>query len=86
VLVGIAGNVALGIQDIVENPGMAPMTIVGMLGGSHLKSPKNFKDAADYRRVMSTNGVAKLGSNFAKQDVMIQKIVRSCSKYEGAGF
>ncbi|KAF2826309.1 glycoside hydrolase [Ophiobolus disseminans] len=79
-IAGIAGNAALGIQDIVENPEMAPLAILGMLTGGRLKSPKEFTDAAAFRRAMSGENIASLGSNFAKQDAMIQKIVRSCSR------
>jgi chitinase len=79
-IAGIAGNTALGIQDIVENPEMAPLAILGMLTGGRLKSPKEFKEAASFRRAMSADNIAAMGANFAKQDAMIQKIVRSCAR------
>jgi chitinase len=58
---------------------MAPMAILGLLTGGKLKSPKDFKDGEAFRRAMSRENVASLGTNIAKQDAMIQKIVRSCS-------
>jgi chitinase len=79
-IAGIAGNAALGIQDIVENPEMAPLAILGMLTGGRLKSPKEFKDAAAFRRAMTGNNIASLGESFAKQDGMIQKIVKTCDR------
>jgi chitinase len=79
-IAGIAGNAALGIQDIVENPEMAPLAILGMLTGGRLKLPKEFKDAAAFRRAMTGNNIASLGESFAKQDGMIQKIVKTCDR------
>lgn len=66
-LAGTAGSPTLGFQDIVEIPEMAPVAILGMLSGDRLKLPQNFKKAAGFRRAMSTNDVAKVGSKLTKQ-------------------
>ncbi|KAH7077168.1 hypothetical protein FB567DRAFT_608132 [Paraphoma chrysanthemicola] len=79
-IAGISDNAALCLQDIVENAAMAPLAILGLLSGGRLKAPKEFKDAAAFIRTMSGENIASLGTNFAKQDAMIQKIVRSCSR------
>jgi chitinase len=73
-IAGIAGDTALGIQYIVENPGMAPLAVQGMLTAGRLKAPKEFKEAASFRRAMSTDNIAAMGANFAKQDAMIQRL------------
>lgn len=79
-IAGIAGNAALSIRDIVENPEMAPLAILDLLTAGRLKTPKDFLDASAFRRAMKGDDIKSLGETFAKQDEMVQKIVKACKK------
>lgn len=79
-LAGIAANGGLAIQDIIDNPEMAPLAIMGMLTGGRLRTPKDYSEAVKYRKAMNPTDFATLGERFAKQDSMIQDIVKACKR------
>lgn len=79
-IAGLAANAGLTIKEVIENPEMAPFAILELLTAGRLKTPKQYLDAANFRRAMQPSDIASLGENFAKQDGMIQKIVSACRK------
>lgn len=72
-----AGNAALSIVDIVQHPAMAPMAIMGLLGGLS-RTESEFSQLAGVRRDLKTYDVSKLGSVFKAKDTQLQTIVSRC--------
>ncbi|KAF2108717.1 hypothetical protein BDV96DRAFT_605472 [Lophiotrema nucula] len=79
-LIGIGANAGLALQEVIENPEMAPFAIIELLTAGRLKTPKDFGDAVKFRNIMKEADVKTLGENFVKQDSMVQKIVKSCAR------
>ncbi|KAH7080580.1 hypothetical protein BKA63DRAFT_591192 [Paraphoma chrysanthemicola] len=82
-IVGEAGNVALTIVEVVNDPLSAPFAILGLLlgaGGIRAKGPRTaFKDAADARRALDANDGLKLfSSEFKRKDTLVQNIIKAC--------
>lgn len=79
-IAGLAANAGLTIKEVIENPEMAPFAIMELLTAGRLKTPKQYLDAANFRRAMQPSDISSLGEKFTKQDGMIQKIVSACRK------
>jgi hypothetical protein len=79
-LAGLAGEAALTIIDVIENPAMAPVAIAGMLTAGRLSTGKQYKDAAPARRQMSSNDMGKLGDSFKRNDATVQRIMGVCHR------
>lgn len=79
-MLGEAGNAALSIYEIVENPSSAPLAIFGILlgAGGLVRGPKAFGDAAAARRAMAAGDVAKLGDNVKMGMDKIGKAIKAC--------
>ncbi|PSK43627.1 THO complex subunit 3 [Elsinoe australis] len=81
-LVGLTGNAALTIADVMENPRAAPMAILGMLlrrtpGGSAVRTLKGLSDLANIRRGLNA---PKIGAFFQKNDGLLQSAVKACKR------
>jgi hypothetical protein len=80
-LIGIVGDVGLGIEDIVHDKSSAPMVILGLLGGGFTRSEVNIgKLAATRRAKFPTSEMSKLGSVFKSRDAQLQSIISACKK------
>jgi chitinase len=79
-MIGAGANLGFSLETVIENPEMAPFAVMDLLSLGRLRSPKDFADAAKFRSAMKDTDVAALGTKFATQDGMIQKIIRVCKK------
>lgn len=79
-MTGMAGDLGLALVDIIENPEMAPMPILGLLSAGRLSGPKAYKEAADARRSMSVSDLSELGDVFKKYGGTLQNIMNFCKK------
>ncbi|KAI1874191.1 uncharacterized protein JN550_002770 [Neoarthrinium moseri] len=81
-IVGELGAAALTIKDIVDNPDMAPLAILGMLagfGGKGIRrSPDDFAEMAKAKRLMNADDVSKAGDIFKKNNDKISNMVNTC--------
>lgn len=81
-IVGEAGNVALTIAEVLDNPTSAPFAILGLLigaGGIQARGPrKAFGDAANVRRALDASALKSFSDEFIRKDSLVQKIVKSC--------
>jgi GH18 family chitinase len=79
-IAGASANAGLALKDVIENPDMAPFALLDLITRGRLKSPKDFMDAVKFRKAMDASDVATLGEKFAKQDSLIQTIVKACKR------
>ncbi|KAF2261554.1 glycoside hydrolase [Lojkania enalia] len=79
-LIGAGANAGLALQEVIENPDMAPFAIMELLTAGRLKTPKQFTDAVKFRNVMKEADIKTLGEKFVKQDALVQTIVKRCSR------
>ncbi|KAH7179066.1 uncharacterized protein B0J16DRAFT_273248 [Fusarium flagelliforme] len=82
-IVGEAGNAAISIVEIVDNPESAPFAILGMLiGAGGIKggmAPRTaFKRAADARRALTSKEMKAFSPEYRDKDALLQGIVNSC--------
>ncbi|RGP66617.1 killer toxin alpha beta [Fusarium longipes] len=82
-IVGEAGNIALSIVEIVDNPASAPFAVLGILiGASGLRggmSPrKAFKEAADARGALTPEKMKAFSQAFRDKDALVQNVIKSC--------
>ncbi|KAJ5132380.1 hypothetical protein N7448_006538 [Penicillium atrosanguineum] len=77
-----AGNAAITIGDIVNDPSSAPFAILALLlGGSAGVVSKGTKKAfseAAARKAISAETLKFFSATFRKNDEIVQKIVRAC--------
>ncbi|CAG1998794.1 unnamed protein product [Fusarium graminearum] len=83
-IVGEAGNAAISIVEIVDNPASAPFAILGMLiGASGIRggmAPRSaFRKAADARRALTSNEMKAFSVEFRDKDKLVQSIIKSCN-------
>lgn len=82
-LVGLAGNGALAVYDIIENPSSLFLQMLGMLmggvGGSLGRNAKDIKVLSGHKAGMKGN-LDKLGPKFVMNDKLVTDIVRYCKK------
>lgn len=83
-LVGEAGNAAMSIETIVQDPLSAPFVIMGYLvgtGGSSARSESElWGSAAKARTAMKAADLKKFSADFQHSDSFVQAIVSKCSK------
>jgi chitinase len=85
-LIGEAGNGALTVADIIEDPESAPFAIMGLIagagvGGGKLSKGDALGEASKARKLLKDSDVAKFPQQFKDQDALIQRIVKSfCSR------
>ncbi|POR37747.1 Uncharacterized protein TPAR_02065 [Tolypocladium paradoxum] len=83
-LIADAGNVALGIAEIIDDPLSAPFVVLAILagggaGGSGRKpQSQSFRDAAAARRGMKGDQLALFSQAFREKDELIQKLTKAC--------
>ncbi|KAM6509638.1 hypothetical protein FALCPG4_017287 [Fusarium falciforme] len=79
-IVGEAGNAALSIVEIVDDPLSAPFAILGMLigaGGIKTKGPrKAFNDAAEARRALDAGKLKLFSPAFRRKDEAVQNLLK----------
>ncbi|KAF4964635.1 hypothetical protein FSARC_7461 [Fusarium sarcochroum] len=84
-IVGEAGNAAISIVEIVDNPESAPFAILGMLiGAAGLRggkvSPRStFKQAVDARRALSSSDMKAFSPEFRAKNKLVDTVVKSCN-------
>jgi hypothetical protein len=83
-LIGEAGNVALTVYDIVEDPMSAPFAILGAIVSPFSVAGKSqkvvYKEAADFRRALKDVDLRKFGDGFYKKDAKVQRILNTCMR------
>jgi hypothetical protein len=83
-LVGEAGNAAMSIETIVQDPLSAPFVIMGYLvgtGGSSARSESElWGSAAKARTAMKAADLKKFSADFQHSDSLVQAIVSKCIK------
>ena len=84
-LIGEAGNAALGIQQLVDDPLSAPFVILGILAGGPgalegRAESKGFGKAATARQLMKDEQLSKFPHTFRDKDALVQKLVYTCHK------
>ena len=82
-IIGEAGNAAVTVADIIEDPLSAPFAILGLLGGigapgSKVTETEAFGKAAAARKAMSASKLAKFSQAFKDKDALVQKLVKTC--------
>ncbi|ORY57858.1 killer toxin alpha/beta [Pseudomassariella vexata] len=78
-LLGVAGEVAMGVYDIVDDKDNAPMAIFGIiLAPLALLDVVKVGKAADWRRAMKTDDLAKLGKVVEGRMGTIKKVTGMC--------
>lgn len=79
-MAGIAGNVAIGIHDIVDDPGNAPLAIFGLvLEPFAIFDIAKISKAANVRRAMSPDDIAALGAKSSGKSKVIDDIQNVCT-------
>ncbi|KAK1146884.1 hypothetical protein N8T08_002210 [Aspergillus melleus] len=81
-VVGEAGNAALSIADIIDDPASAPFAIAGLLlgaGAAGRPTRRVFRLAADARRGMSAEKFMAFSTAFRHKDSIVQNIVKRCA-------
>lgn len=81
-LIGEAGNGALTVVDIVEDPASAPFAIMGLIAGAGVGRGTKAREAAlgeasKARKLLKDSDLAKFPQLFKDQDALIQRIARS---------
>ncbi|KAH3015121.1 hypothetical protein KXW60_007897 [Aspergillus fumigatus] len=81
-LIGEAGNGALTVADIIEDPSSAPFAILGLIAGvgsgtGKLSKGEALADASKARGLLKASDLAKFPQRFRDQDALVQKIVKS---------
>ncbi|CAG8898521.1 unnamed protein product [Penicillium egyptiacum] len=80
-VIGEAGNAALTVADIVNDPASAPFAIAGLLvgaGAAGRPSRKMFSEAAGARKALSADKLKLFSESFQHKDRIVQKIVKKC--------
>ncbi|KUM66694.1 hypothetical protein ACN42_g386 [Penicillium freii] len=82
-MIGEAGNAAIVVADIVNDPTSAPFAILALLlGGSAgvvgKGTKKAFSEAAAARKAMSAETLKSFSATFRKNDEIVQNIVKAC--------
>lgn len=81
-VIGEAGNAALSIAEIVEDPLSAPFAIAGLLvgaGAAGRPTRTAFREAAAARRGMSAEKLMAFSDTFRHKDSIVQNIVKRCA-------
>lgn len=85
-LVGEAGNAALTVAEIVEDPESAPFAILGLIAGvgggtGRVSKGEAMAQASKARGLVKAEDLAKFPKQFREKDALIQKVVTSlCAK------
>ncbi|KFY17053.1 hypothetical protein V492_00913 [Pseudogymnoascus sp. VKM F-4246] len=81
---GEIANGALTISDIIQEPGSAPVAIMGMLfgfgAGAGLKSEEAFSQAGQMRKLMTDVHVSGIGKVYKRMDGDVQTSIKACYK------
>ncbi|MCJ1307285.1 hypothetical protein MMC25_000931 [Agyrium rufum] len=77
-LIGDVGNAGLTIVDIIDDPTLAPLAIMGLLMGGGSRTEDGFSNMANLRRAAKPEDLAKIGTVFKKNDDDLQNLVKAC--------
>lgn len=75
-VVAVAGDVSLGIQQIVSDPSSAPMAILGAISGAGVRSENDFAKIGSARRGLGGDELKKIGNSFADADAKFQNVIK----------
>lgn len=79
--IGEAGNAALDIYGVVQDPASAPLAILGLvLGVKGIRDKETATKAADLRRAMSLETLGKLSPNIARKMDQVGLVVSKDSR------
>lgn len=78
VMIAAVGEAALTIQDIVDNPLLAPLAILNGLSRGTLKTPTAFATQATTRRALNSNDLSKLGPVYTRNEDSLRMAVKTC--------
>jgi hypothetical protein len=81
-LVADAGNVGLGIADVIQHPGDAPVIILSTLlglGGAN-RNPDKFATMAAEKAAMADADMQKVGPVFKARNDKLQSVLKGCAK------
>ncbi|OOO10858.1 glycoside hydrolase family 18 [Aspergillus oryzae] len=81
-LIGEAGNGALTVADIIEDPSSAPFAVLGLIAGvgggsGKLSKAEALAEASKARGLLKGSDLAKFPQRFRDQDALVQKVVKS---------
>lgn len=80
VMAGVAGNIAIGIHDIVDDPSNAPLAIFGIiLEPLAIFDIAKISKAANFRRGMSVDDVKALGARSTSKSDLVDDIQNVCT-------
>jgi chitinase len=78
-LIGEAGNGALTVADIIEDPNSAPFAILGLIAGAGvgtgLSKAEALAEASKARGLLKASDLAKFPQRFRDRDALVQKVV-----------
>ncbi|KAM0323764.1 hypothetical protein ACHAQA_008701 [Verticillium albo-atrum] len=82
-IIGEAGNAAISIYEVIEDPTSAPFAILGMLvGAAGMRSGKPpreaFREAGKARQALTPDLMKAFSDEFRRKDGLVQNIVKSC--------
>ncbi|KAB8218928.1 hypothetical protein BDV33DRAFT_192403 [Aspergillus novoparasiticus] len=81
-LIGEAGNGALTVAEIIEDPSSAPFAVLGLIAGvgggsGKLSKAEALAEASKARGLLKGSDLAKFPQRFRDQDALVQKVVKS---------
>ncbi|KJK65771.1 hypothetical protein P875_00022155 [Aspergillus parasiticus SU-1] len=81
-LIGEAGNGALTVAEIIEDPSSAPFAVLGLIAGvgggsGKLSKAEALAEASKARSLLKGSDLAKFPQRFRDQDTLVQKVVKS---------
>ncbi|KAE8404906.1 hypothetical protein BDV37DRAFT_293585 [Aspergillus pseudonomiae] len=81
-LIGEAGNGALTVAEIIEDPTSAPFAVLGLIAGvgagpGKLSKAEALAEASKARGLLKASDLAKFPQRFRDNDALVQKIVKS---------
>lgn len=74
--VGEAGNAALTVADIIEDPSSAPFAILGLVAGAGAGRSTALEKASAARGLLKDSDMAKFPQRFRDKDALVQKIAQ----------
>ncbi|KAH9223098.1 hypothetical protein DL95DRAFT_498048 [Leptodontidium sp. 2 PMI_412] len=75
-LFGEAGNAALTVADIIEDPSSAPFAILGLVAGASAGRSTALEKASAARGLLKDSDMAKFPQRFRDKDALVQKIAQ----------
>ena len=79
-VISAVGNVALAINDIVQDPTMAGLAVAGLLLGSFGREAGDISKITKAKRGLTQGAREKIGPIFLKNDAIVQRIIKRFCK------